>query len=69
MKELGMAILGSFAIFGFFGFKIYPELEYTGTGSISSCTGQCYVEYVALNGTPAEIEQRKKHWQKAIQQY
>ena len=60
MKELGMAILGSFAIFGFFGFKIYPELEYTGTGSISSCTGECYVEYVALNGTAVEIEQRKK---------
>jgi len=60
VKELGMALLGCFAIFGFFGFKIYPELEYTGTGSISSCTGQCYVEYVALNGTPAEIEQRKR---------
>ena len=60
MKELGMAILGSFAIFGFFGFKIYPDLEYTGTGSISSCTGECYVEYVALNGTPAEIERKKR---------
>ena len=60
MKELGMALLGTFAISMFFGFKIYPDLEYTGTGSISSCTGQCYVEYVALNGTPAEIEQRKR---------
>ena len=60
MKELGMALLGTFAISMFFGFKIYPDLEYTGTGSVSSCTGNCYLNYVALNGTPAEIEQRKK---------
>ena len=60
MKELGMALLGTFAISMFFGFKIYPDLEYTGTGSVSSCTGDCYLNYVALNGTPAEIEQRKK---------
>jgi cytochrome c553 len=60
MKELGMALLGTLAISVFFGFKIYPELEYTGTGSVSSCTGDCYLNYVALNGTPAEIEQRKK---------
>ena len=55
-----MALLGSLAIFGFFGFKIYPDLEYTGFSSVGNCTGQCYAEYVALNGTPAEIEQRKK---------
>ena len=60
MRELGMALLGTLAISVFFGFKIYPELEYTGTGSVSSCTGDCYLNYVALNGTPAEIEQRKK---------
>tara|TARA_B100002019_G_C21247887_1_gene589398 strand:+ start:1512 stop:1958 length:447 start_codon:yes stop_codon:yes gene_type:complete len=60
MKELGMALLGTLAISVFFGFKIYPDLEYTGTGSVSSCTGDCYLNYVALNGTPAEIEQRKK---------
>lgn len=60
MKELGMALFGSFAIFGFFGFKIYPDLEYSGYSSIGSCTGECYQEYVALNGTPAEIEQKKR---------
>ena len=60
MKELGMALLGSFAIFGFFGLKIYPDLEYTGYSSVGNCTGQCYVEYVALNGTAVEIEQRKQ---------
>ena len=60
MKELGMALLGSFAIFGFFGFKIYPDLEYTGYSSVGNCTGQCYAEYVELNGTAVEIEQRKQ---------
>ena len=47
-------------ILGFFAFVIYPDLEYTGGQSISSCTGECYVEYVKLHGTPAEIEQRKR---------
>lgn len=60
MKELGMALLGTMAISLFFGFKIYPDLEYTGTGTVNACTGECYMEYVALNGTPAEIEQRKQ---------
>ena len=60
MKELGMALLGASCILGFFAFVIYPDLEYTGGQSISSCTGECYVEYVKLHGTPAEIEQRKR---------
>ena len=60
MKELGMALLGSFAIFGFFGFKIYPDLEYTGYSSVGNCTGQCYAEYVELNGTAVEIERAKQ---------
>jgi cytochrome c553 len=60
MKELGMALFGASCILGFFVFVIYPDLEYTGGQSISSCTGECYVEYVKLHGTPAEIEQRKR---------
>ena len=60
MREFGMAMLGTFVIMIFFAFKVYPDLEYTGTGSVSSCTGDCYLNYVALNGTPAEIEQRKQ---------
>ena len=60
MKELGMALFGASCILGFFAFVIYPDLEYTGWQSISSCTGECYVEYVKLHGTPAEIEQRKR---------
>lgn len=60
MKELGMTLLGTMAIALFFGFKIYPELEYTGVGGGHSCTGECYEEYVAINGTVVEIEQRKQ---------
>ncbi len=60
MKELGMTLLGVLAIGIFFVAKVYPNLEYTGYSSNSSCTGQCYVDYVALNGTAVEIEQRKQ---------
>ena len=60
MKELGMTLLGVLAISVFFVAKVYPSLEYTGYSSNSSCTGQCYVDYVALNGTAVEIEQRKQ---------
>ena len=60
MKELGMTMLGVLAIGIFFVAKVYPNLEYTGYSSNSSCTGECYEEYVALNGTAPEIEQRKQ---------
>ena len=60
MKELGMTLLGCLAISVFFVAKVYPNLEYTGATSNTTCTGQCYVDYVALNGTPSEIEQRKQ---------
>ncbi len=60
MRELGMTLLGCLAISVFFVAKVYPNLEYTGASSNTSCTGQCYVDYVALNGTPSEIEQRKQ---------
>ena len=60
MKELGMALFGTMAIALFFGFKIYPDLEYSGYSNSGSCYGECYEEYVAINGTPAEIEMKKK---------
>tara|TARA_B100001939_G_scaffold347752_1_gene370438 strand:+ start:371 stop:811 length:441 start_codon:yes stop_codon:yes gene_type:complete len=60
MRELGMALFGTFAIALFFGFKVYPDLEYSGVSGGHSCTGECYEEYVAINGTVVEIEQRKK---------
>jgi hypothetical protein len=38
----------------------YTNLEYRGVPNNTECTGQCYVDYVALNGTAYEIEQRKQ---------
>lgn len=60
MNQLGQALLCTLVIGLFFGFKVYPDLEYTGVGSGHSCYGECYEEYVAINGTVVEIEQRKK---------
>jgi cytochrome c553 len=60
MNELGKALLCTLVIGLFFGFKVYPDLEYTGVGGGHSCYGECYEEYVAINGTVVEIEQRKK---------
>ena len=55
-----MALLATCAIGVFFAGVIYPDLEYTGGTSNSSCTGECYEEYVAQFGTPAEQERRKQ---------
>ena len=60
MNELGKALLGKIFIGVFFGFTVYPNLEYTGVGGGHSCYGECYEEYVKVNGTVVEIEQRKK---------
>ena len=38
----------------------YNNLEYKNVPRVHGCTGECYAEYVALNGTPAEIEQKKR---------
>ena len=59
MRELFQVLTGIAAIAVFFAFMIYPNLAYSGYSSNSSCTGECYEEYVALNGTPAEIEMAK----------
>ena len=55
-----MTMIGCMVIFGFFTLKIYPELEYSGYSSNSSCTGKCYEEYVALNGTSVDILKAKQ---------
>lgn len=60
MRELGMVLVGCVFIFGFFATMIYPNLEYTGHTRNSSCTGECYEEYVRMFGTPAEMEIRKR---------
>ena len=58
MRELGMTLFGVGLIATFFAVKIYPNLEYTGVGVLLLC--ECYEEYVRVNGTVVEIEQRKK---------
>ena len=60
MKELGMTLFGVVIITTFFALKIYPDLEYSGYSSNSSCTGECYEEYVKLYGTVVEILQAKQ---------
>ena len=60
MKELGMALGGAFVIFIFFTFVIHPKLEYSGYSSNSSCTGECYEEYVRINGTSVDILKAKQ---------
>ena len=60
MKELGMTLLGCFAIGLFFAMKVYPNLEYSGVGGGHSCTGECYEEYVRVNGTSVDILKAKQ---------
>ena len=55
-----MALVGCMVIFAFFSLKIYPNLEYTGYSSNSSCYGECYEEYVKVNGTLSEIMEKKR---------
>jgi len=54
MKELGLVLFGCLAFSGFFATVIYPELEYKGYPRNSSCTGECYEEYVRQNGNVVE---------------
>ena len=60
MRELGMTLIGCLVIATFFTLKVYPNLEYSGYSSNTSCTGQCYVDYVALNGTSVDILKAKQ---------
>ena len=60
MRELGMTLVGCMVIFTFFTLKIYPDLEYSGYGGGHSCTGECYEEYIRINGTLAEQMEKKR---------
>ncbi len=60
MKELGMVIFGCFIFAGFFSGVIYPNLEYKGYPRNSSCTGECYEEYVRVHGTVVEQLQKQQ---------
>ena len=51
---------GCMVILGFFTLKIYPNLEYSGVGGGHSCTGECYEEYVRINGTSVDILKAKQ---------
>jgi cytochrome c553 len=62
MNELFRALLGTSAIAAFFALMIYPNLAYTGydADNSRSCTGECYEEYVRVNGTTVDIERAKQ---------
>ena len=60
MKELGMVLFGCFIFAGFFSGVIYPNLEYKGYPRNSSCTGECYAEYVRVHGTVVEQLQKQQ---------
>ena len=55
-----MTLVGCMVIFTFFTLKIYPDLEYSGYGGGHSCTGECYEEYIRINGTLAEQMEKKR---------
>ena len=54
-----MVIFGCLIFAGFFSGFIYPNLEYKGYPRNSSCTGECYAEYVRVHATAPE--QLQKH--------
>lgn len=60
MRELGLVLVGIAVFTVFFVGVIYPDIEYKGYASNSSCSGECYRQYVADNGTVAEQIQEKK---------
>jgi len=55
-----MVIFGCFIFAGFFSGVIYPNLEYKGYPRNSSCTGECYEEYVRVHGTVVEQLQKQQ---------
>ena len=55
-----MVIFGCFIFAGFFSGVIYPNLEYKGYPRNSSCTGECYAEYVRVHGTVVEQLQKQQ---------
>lgn len=60
MKELGMSVIACSVIGVFIAGFIYPDIEIKNQPSNRSCIDECHKEYVALNGTPAEIERKKQ---------
>ena len=60
MNEL-TGIVAAFIV-GFSGllYVAYDNLEYKGYGNTKSCTGECYEEYVRVNGTLIEQMEAKR---------
>ena len=60
MKEFMMALAATTSIGLFCAVVIYPDMQYTGGKSNSTCYGECYEQYVAEFGTVVEQERRKQ---------
>ena len=60
MKETIMtALVGILGLIGILGFA-YGEVEYKGYGDVHGCWGECYEEYVRVNGTFTEQLEAKR---------
>ena len=51
---VGLLMIGFVLTFGGLLYYTYDNLEYKGYPRISSCTGECYEEYVRKHGTAVE---------------
>tara|TARA_B100001093_G_scaffold315747_1_gene301230 strand:+ start:383 stop:826 length:444 start_codon:yes stop_codon:yes gene_type:complete len=60
MNDIGGAILLLLISMGGLITYTYNNLEYKGYPSISSCTGECYQEYLKREGTIAEQLEKKR---------
>ncbi len=60
MRELGIVLVGCAVFMIFFMGVIYPGVEHKNVKSNTTCTGQCYANYVEENGTVVEILQAKQ---------
>ena len=54
MNDLLGLMIGFVLTFGGLLYYTYDNLEYKGYPRISSCTGECYEEYVRQHGTAVE---------------
>ena len=60
MREFGLVVVGCAVFTLFFIGIIYPNVEYKNISSSSTCTGDCYRQYVVDNGTVVEQIQEEK---------
>ena len=60
MRELGIVLVGCAVFMIFFMGVIYPGVEHKNVKSNTTCTGQCYADYVEENGTVVEILQAQQ---------